>query len=52
SGNACMCGNNPYQYGPGDVEDEYIMDYDCNYDCIGDSEQICGGFWRLSVYAT
>ncbi|VDI53116.1 Hypothetical predicted protein, partial [Mytilus galloprovincialis] len=52
SANACMCGNNPYQYGPEDVEDEYIRNYDCNYDCIGDSEQICGGFWRLSVYET
>ncbi|CAG2204953.1 unnamed protein product [Mytilus edulis] len=41
----CWCGDDPYQYGPADVSD-------CNDQCIGDSEQICGGAWRLSVYAT
>lgn len=48
----CYCGDDPYQYGPEDVDDQYIKDYDCNANCSGDSEQICGGWWRLSVYET
>ncbi|VDI03752.1 Hypothetical predicted protein [Mytilus galloprovincialis] len=48
----CYCGDDPYQYGPEDVGDFYKQAYDCNYACIGDSNQICGGFWRLSVYET
>lgn len=48
----CWCGDDPYQYGPDDVGDEYIMDYDCNFPCNSDFEQICGGAWRLLVYAT
>ncbi|CAC5410600.1 unnamed protein product [Mytilus coruscus] len=41
----CWCGDDPYQYGPDDVTC-------CNNQCIGDSEQKCGGGWRLSVYDT
>ncbi|VDI28813.1 Hypothetical predicted protein [Mytilus galloprovincialis] len=48
----CNCGDDPYQYGPEDVSDYHIRDYDCNRECAGDSEQICGGGWRLSVYET
>ncbi|VDI62746.1 Hypothetical predicted protein, partial [Mytilus galloprovincialis] len=50
--NQCFCGDDPYQYGPGDVSDYYLGDYDCDKQCCGDSEQICGGRWRLSVYET
>ncbi|VDI17420.1 Hypothetical predicted protein [Mytilus galloprovincialis] len=48
----CHCGDDPYQYGPEDVSDYHMKDYDCNRECVGDSEQICGGGWRLSVYET
>ncbi|XP_063418865.1 uncharacterized protein LOC134701659 [Mytilus trossulus] len=48
----CFCGDDPYQYGPGDVADYYLGDNDCDQQCRGDSEQICGGGWRLSVYET
>ncbi|CAG2204946.1 unnamed protein product [Mytilus edulis] len=48
----CFCGDDPYRYGPENVTDYYIKDYDCNYKCIGDPGQICGGPWRLSVYKT
>ncbi|CAG2255309.1 unnamed protein product [Mytilus edulis] len=41
----CWCGDDPYQYGLADVSD-------CNKQCIGDSQQICGDGWRLSVYET
>ncbi|CAG2249212.1 unnamed protein product [Mytilus edulis] len=50
--NQCFCGDDPYQYGPEDVSDYYLGNYDCNKQCCGDSEQICGGGWRLSVYET
>ncbi|VDH96296.1 Hypothetical predicted protein [Mytilus galloprovincialis] len=46
----CFCGDDPYWYGPENVTDNYIEDNDCNLKCIGDPEQICGGYWRLSVY--
>ncbi|CAG2246684.1 unnamed protein product [Mytilus edulis] len=35
-----------------DVASKYIMDYDCNEECAGDSSQMCGGGWRLSIYST
>ncbi|CAG2204948.1 unnamed protein product [Mytilus edulis] len=48
----CWCGDDPYQFGPEDVIDYYIQDYDCNRMCLVDFEQMCGGGWRLSVYET
>lgn len=48
----CWCGDDPYQFGPEDVPDWYIQDYDCNRKCLGDFEQMCGGGFRLSVYET
>ncbi|CAC5391547.1 unnamed protein product [Mytilus coruscus] len=51
-GDQCYCGDDPYQYGPEDVSNDYVKDYDCNIQCLGDTEQICGGIFRLSVYAT
>ncbi|CAG2204947.1 unnamed protein product [Mytilus edulis] len=48
----CHCGDDPYQYGPADVRDYYIQDFDCDRECTGDSKQMCGGGWRLSVYET
>ncbi|XP_076084745.1 sialate:O-sulfotransferase 1-like [Mytilus galloprovincialis] len=40
----CFCGNT--------VKDFYTQNYECNEGCLGDSTQICGGQWRLSVYET
>ena len=38
----CYCGNSGYdRYGVGDG---------CNHPCTGNSDQICGGDWRNSVY--
>lgn len=48
----CHCGDDPHQYGPEDVSNFYIQNYDCDRECLGNSEQICGGGWRLSVYET
>ncbi|CAG2213996.1 unnamed protein product [Mytilus edulis] len=48
----CFCGDDPFWYGPENVTDNYINNYDCNSKCIVDPEQICGGTWRLSVYKT
>ncbi|CAG2202959.1 unnamed protein product [Mytilus edulis] len=50
--NQCFCGDDPYQYGPENVNDEYIQDFDCDRECTGDSKQMCGGGWRLTVYET
>ncbi|XP_071123435.1 sialate:O-sulfotransferase 1-like [Mytilus edulis] len=44
----CYCGDDPYQHCP----DKYVQDYDCDMECYGDSGQMCGGFWRMSVYKT
>ncbi|CAC5420924.1 unnamed protein product [Mytilus coruscus] len=52
NGDECYCGDDPYLYGPENLEDKFIMNYDCNKECIGNSKQICGGGWRLSVYET
>lgn len=45
NGDECHCGDDPlaYQNGP---------ENRCNKRCYGDSEQICGGEWRLSMYNT
>ncbi|CAG2202965.1 unnamed protein product [Mytilus edulis] len=48
----CYCGDDPYQYVADSIDYYYLMDYDCNDECIGDSNQTCGGPWRLSVYET
>ncbi|CAC5391541.1 unnamed protein product [Mytilus coruscus] len=48
----CYCGDDPYQYVAASISDYYLMEYDCNQECLGDSNQICGGGWRLSVYET
>lgn len=49
---ACFCGNDPYRYGPDDVASTYIMNYDCDQECAGDSMQTCGGGLKLSIYST
>ncbi|CAC5392028.1 unnamed protein product [Mytilus coruscus] len=46
-GGECFCGDNPYQYGPKNVSDYY-----CKATCNGDSDQICGSYWKISVYET
>lgn len=43
---ACWCGN---QYPSINYK---INDSKCNVPCPGDKTKYCGGFWRLSVYAT
>ena len=42
----CRCGNSYGIYGkaPSNIE--------CNYRCSGNSNEICGGYWRESVYST
>lgn len=39
----CFCGNRYGRYGPAD---------NCNMRCAGNPDQICGGEWANSVYAT
>lgn len=39
----CFCGNSYGRYGGSNESD-------CNYVCTGDSSQICGGYWRNSIY--
>ena len=42
----CFCGNErPHHTSSAD-------EGDCRETCSGDSSQICGGNWRLSVYET
>ncbi|XP_063406436.1 kremen protein 1-like [Mytilus trossulus] len=40
----CFCGN--------DVKDYSTQNSECFQGCVGDSTQMCGGQWRLSVYKT
>ena len=39
----CFCGNTYGQYGKAN-------EADCYLECAGNSTQICGGYWRNSVY--
>ena len=42
SGNECFCGNHaPFISAP---------QRECHLNCSGNTTQICGGFWRMSVY--
>ncbi|KAL4233177.1 hypothetical protein ACF0H5_007861 [Mactra antiquata] len=43
NGSECYCGNVIPQ-------DKLRPDSECNYVCKGDSTQICGGEWRLTIY--
>ena len=42
-GESCLCGNSYGKYGTAD---------NCNYQCTGDSNQMCGGYNANSVYST
>lgn len=42
----CFCGDETYG-SQGERSDD-----ECNTACKGNSEEMCGGGWRLSVYAT
>ncbi|XP_033112682.1 WSC domain-containing protein ARB_07867-like [Anneissia japonica] len=45
-GKECFCGGNTYsKYGR-------VPDTNCNVKCAGNSQEICGGTWKISVYAT
>ena len=43
-GNYCFCGNDAPTADP-------RPDYECNVPCQGDIDQMCGGVWRMNVYA-
>jgi len=43
---SCRCGNSYGIYGKASSSIE------CNYRCSGDPNEICGGYWRESVYST
>lgn len=51
-GRVCFCGDDPWQYTAADVDPMYVGNYDCDKPCQADPSEICGGFWRLSVYRT
>jgi len=38
----CFCGNSLTATKAGESE--------CNYKCNGDPQQVCGGYWRISIY--
>ena len=40
----CYCGDTYGRYGKAD-------EADCNTECVGNSTQMCGGAWRISVYS-
>ncbi len=42
--NQCFCGNSYGEHGAAPIED-------CKSECKGNSEQICGGSWRNSIYS-
>ena len=42
--NQCFCGNTC----PSD--DLLVAETDCHQPCTGDSDQTCGGSWRINVY--
>jgi len=46
AGNQCFCGNS-------NISSTYdAPNSECNSRCSGDSNQICGGVWRMNVYET
>ena len=43
--NECFCGasENATRHGK-------VADYECNYNCSGNTEEMCGGFYRCSLW--
>lgn len=44
----CFCGIQP----PSEPKFPKVDDKQCNTKCTGDSNQYCGGGWRMGVFAT
>ena len=44
TGHECWCGNDA------PPEDRIVDMEECNVSCEGDSDQVCGGVWRMNVY--
>ena len=40
----CFCGNDSYEF-------QIVPDSQCNMKCTGNSEETCGGSWRMNVYS-
>ena len=43
--NQCFCGNES------PPDSDKIAEEDCNEECAGNSEEMCGGSWRMNIYA-
>lgn len=50
NGNECFCGSeadNPTRYG---LCSSVKNDCECDHQCTGNKEQVCGGDWAISIY--